>query len=144
MDDNTKKAKEVIIENFFKKSSGMNNVLASGNQSGCEYGFVHTWFIDGPGAAFGDIEGGTQWEVVCCNKIEELGLNDYKNYKNFDEYKKDFESARQGFKADREDYKQYKEEYKKMKEFEKQLEDSYTTEFLEHPLNELEGFIRLW
>ena len=31
-----------------------------------------------------------------------------------------------------------------MKKFEKVLEDSYTTQFLEHPLNELEGFIRIW
>ena len=137
MNDNVEKAKEAMMNAFFKKADGCAKVLASGDESDCEYGFIHTWYIDGPGASFGGTKAGVHWEIVACNSISEMNLNDYKNYKNFDEFKKDFD-------ADYDYYKKYKAKYNKMKKFEKVLEDSYTTQFLEHPLNELEGFIRIW
>lgn len=97
-------------------------VVASGSQTK-NFGFLHTWYIDGAAASFGGTKAGVLWEIIAVDKISEI------------------------ITIDPDDYEDGKddEEYKEMEKFIKELEDSVCDgELIFNPKNELEAYQRIW
>ena len=113
------KENNALIDAFYKQTEPDDkNILASGNQGNFEYGYIHCWQIDAPAAIFGKIQGGVYWEVLGCNSTKELNITG--------------------------DCEKYDDEYTKLEKFAKELENMGTGEFISHPLDNTEWFIRIF
>lgn len=109
-----------LADTFLKTQAGDKcEIVASGDEGNYKFGFLHTWYIDAPGADFGGTKPGVHWEIIGCNSINDLGF--------LDDYDDDKRSHR----------------YKELKKFVKELDDSYG-EMIFHPFNDNEGYVRLW
>lgn len=96
-------------------------VVASGSQTK-NFGFLHTWYIDGAAASFGGTKAGVYWEVIAVDKIEEIVSVDPDDY---DDGEND-------------------DDYKEMVSFINELEESYCGLEVFNPKNELEAYTRIW
>ena len=98
-------------------------VLASGDEVK-EYGFLHTWYVDGAAASFGRTKAGVRWEIIGVDSVTDMvEMPDHNDYEDGEQ----------------------DEDYKAMVGFIHELEESVCDgELIMNPQDEMESYSRIW